>query len=418
MVVTLLTASGGLLGPISTVLGWIMNAIYEFFHLFGIQNIALSIIFFTFIVRTLMLPLTIKQQKFTKLSSRMNPELQKIQAKYKGKKDEASLRKQQEESQALYQKYGANPASGCLPMLITLPVMFALYSVINNIPAYVSSVKDLYDTVAVGIQATAGYAEKLKEIITGATNIRMAGNNDLSTINYIVDVLAKFQQAQWDALKDVFPSLQAEIASSYENIKHVNNFLGLNIAEKPGWAFPGIIVPILAMVLQFIQGKQIEVKNKPGNTDPSANAMKSMNVVMPVMSGIFCVTLPTGIGIYWIATSVYAIIQQFFVNKYMDKVDVDELIAKNVAKASKRRKMITTAASAPNAPESIQRLARMQTKSIESSIQDNEKQTETSETDKGQEKSSGSAEQNTASAPKSISDIANLLKNRNEKGDK
>lgn len=414
--VTLLTASGGMLGPIATVLGWIMNAIYEFFHLFGIQNIALSIIFFTFIVRTLMLPLTIKQQKFTKLSSRMNPELQKIQAKYKGKKDEVSLRKQQEESQALYQKYGANPTSGCLPLLITLPIMFALYSVINNIPAYVTSVKELYEPVATGIMGTSGYTDTLKGILEGAKNIRITGNNDLSTVNYVIDVLAKFQQAQWEALKTAFSSMGTVIQTSYDKIAHVNNFLGLNIAEKPGWAFPGILVPILAMALQFVQGKQLEVKNKANNADPSANAMKSMNVVMPIMSGVFCVTLPTGIGIYWIATSVYAIVQQFFVNKYMDKIDVDALIAKNVAKASKKKTFIK----APESSTSMQDLAKMQTKSIDSSVYDKAKVTESTGTSEGQEDSADSSSDAGASTgPKSISDIANLLKNKNiEKGDK
>ena len=417
MVVTLLTASGGMLGPIATVLGWIMNAIYEFFHLFGIQNIALSIIFFTFIVRTLMLPLTIKQQKFTKLSSRMNPELQKIQAKYKGKKDEASLRKQQEESQALYQKYGANPTSGCLPLLITLPIMFALYSVINNIPAYVTSVKELYEPVATGIMGEANYVDTLKDILEGATNIRLTGGNDLLSVNYVIDALAKFQKAQWDALTTAFSSMGTIIETSYKNIAHVNNFLGLNIAEKPGWAFPGILVPLLAMGLQFVQGKQLEVKNKANNADPSANAMKSMNVVMPIMSGVFCVTLPTGIGIYWIATSVYAIVQQFFVNKYMDKIDVDALIAKNVAKASKRKSFI-------KAPESssasMQELAKMQTKSIDSSVYDKAKVTESTDTNVGQgDIVDSNSEANASTGPKSISEIANLLKNKNiEKGDK
>jgi YidC/Oxa1 family membrane protein insertase len=417
-VVTLLTASGGILGPIATVLGWIMNAIYEFFHLFGIQNIALSIIFFTFIVRTLMLPLTIKQQKFTKLSSRMNPELQKIQAKYKGKKDEVSLRKQQEESQALYQKYGANPTSGCLPLLITLPIMFALYSVINNIPAYVTSVKELYEPVATGIMGTTGYEETIKSILESAKNIRLTGGNDLSTVNYVIDALAKFQKTQWDALQVAFTSMQTIIQTSYEKIAHVNNFLGLNIAEKPGWAFPGILVPILAMALQFVQGKQLEVKNKANNADPSANAMKSMNVVMPIMSGVFCITLPTGIGIYWIATSVYAITQQFFVNKYMDKIDVDELIAKNVAKASKKRSFIK----APEASTStsMQDLATIQTKSIDSSVYDKAKVTESTVTSEGQDDSANSSSEASASnGPKSISEIANLLKNKNiEKGDK
>lgn len=407
--VTLLTAGGGLLGPIATVLGWIMNAIYEFFHLFGIQNIALSIIFFTFIVRTLMLPLTIKQQKFTKLSSRMNPELQKIQAKYKGKKDEVSLRKQQEETQALYQKYGSNPTSGCLPLLITLPIMFALYSVINNIPAYVTSVKELYEPVATGIMGTTGYADTLKGILEATNNIRLNSDNDLSTVNYVIDILAKFQKAQWDTLTTAFSSIGTVIQSSYDKIAHVNYFLGLNIAEKPGWAFPGILVPILAMVLQFFQGKQLEVKNKTNNADPSANAMKSMNVVMPIMSGVFCVTLPTGIGIYWIATSVYAIIQQFFVNKYMDKIDVDELIAKNVAKASKKRTFIKT----PESSTSMQNLAKMQTKSIDSSVIDKAKVIESADTSEGQEESANSSsEAKTSTGPKSISEIANLLKNK------
>ena len=413
--VTLLTASGGLLGPIATVLGWIMNAIYEFFHLFGIQNIALSIIFFTFIVRTLMLPLTIKQQKFTKLSSRMNPELQKIQAKYKGKKDEVSLRKQQEESQALYQKYGANPTSGCLPLLITLPIMFALYSVINNIPAYVTSVRELYEPVANGVMENGEYVNIMRGIFENAKGIQF-GDNDLSTVNYVIDALAKFQKAQWDALATAFSELGNVIQTSYSNIAHVNNFLGLNIAEKPGWAFPGILVPILAMALQFVQGKQLEVKNKTNNADPSANAMKSMNVVMPIMSGVFCVTLPTGIGMYWIATSVYAIIQQFFVNKYMDKIDVDELIAKNVAKASKKRSFIK----APESSKSMQDLAKLQTKSIDSSVYDKAKVTESTDVSDGQEDSDNNNNDASASTgPMSISDIANLLKNKNiEKGDK
>ena len=413
--VTLLTASGGLLGPIATVLGWIMNAIYEFFHLFGIQNIALSIIFFTFIVRTLMLPLTIKQQKFTKLSSRMNPELQKIQAKYKGKKDEVSLRKQQEESQALYQKYGANPTSGCLPLLITLPIMFALYSVINNIPAYVTSVRELYEPVANGIMENGEYVNIMRGIFENAKGIQF-GDNDLSTVNYVIDALAKFQKAQWDALATAFSELGNVIQTSYSNIAHVNNFLGLNIAEKPGWAFPGILVPILAMALQFVQGKQLEVKNKTNNADPSANAMKSMNVVMPIMSGVFCVTLPTGIGMYWIATSVYAIIQQFFVNKYMDKIDVDELIAKNVAKASKKRSFIK----APESSKSMQDLAKLQTKSIDSSVYDKAKVTESTDVSDGQEDSDNNNNDASASTgPMSISEIANLLKNKNiEKGDK
>jgi YidC/Oxa1 family membrane protein insertase len=417
LLVTLLTKTGGLLGPIAVVLGWIMNAIYEFFHLFGIQNIALSIIIFTFIVRTLMLPLTIKQQKFSKLSSRMNPELQKIQAKYKGKKDEVSLRKQQEETQALYQKYGSNPTSGCLPILITLPIMFALYNVINNIPAYVSSVRSLYESVANGIMGISNYQDILQPLITPA--MRISGNKDLSTINNIIDVLAKFQVKDWDALKSAFPTLATTIDASSKSIAHVNGFLGLNIANQPGWGFPGIIIPILSMALQFIQGKQLEVKTKSGNQDPTANAMKSMNYFMPILSGFFCVTLPTGVGIYWIATSVYAIIQQFFVNKYMDKIDVDELIQKNVAKATKRKSFLAKTTEASGM--SLQELAKKQTRSIESSVPEKAKVSESGDNSKVKENSEAvnKKDSQVTNNPKSITDIANLLKNKNiDKGDK
>ena len=77
-----LTQTGGILGPFATVLGWILNAIYEFMSLFGIENIAICIIIFTFVTKMLMLPLTIKQQRFSKMSAVMNPEIQAVQAKY------------------------------------------------------------------------------------------------------------------------------------------------------------------------------------------------------------------------------------------------------------------------------------------------------------------------------------------------
>ena len=106
MVSVVLTQSGGILGPIANALGWILNAIFGFLSNFGIENAGLCIIIFTFLVNALMIPLTLKQQKFTKLSSVMNPELQKVNAKYAGKKDEASMRKMQLETQAVYEKYG------------------------------------------------------------------------------------------------------------------------------------------------------------------------------------------------------------------------------------------------------------------------------------------------------------------------
>ena len=406
MVVVFLTKSGGFLGPIASLLGLIMNGIYEFFHLFGIQNIALSIIVFTLITKMLMLPLTIKQQRFTKLSSRMNPELQKIQAKYKGKKDEDSLRRQQAETQAVYRKYGASPTSGCLPMLITLPIMFALYAVINRIPAYVTNVKAMYDTIATQLATLPGFENVLVEISKGLS----VNASDLSNTNKIIDVLAKFGADQWSLLETKLPQMATTLNQIVPNILKVNNFLGLNITNAPGLGFPNILIPILAMALQFYQGKQMTDQTN-SKDNPSSTAMKSMNIMMPIMSGVFCITLPIGVGIYWIANSAFTIIQQAFINKYLDKVDVDELIEKNVEKAAKKKGKISSSATA-----SLQELAKKQTKSINNPVIEKERDSENKNRMNQNDTSNDKSEPHN---PTSISEIANLLKNRNvEKGDK
>ena len=404
--VVFLTKSGGFLGPIASLLGLIMNGIYEFFHLFGIQNIALSIIVFTLITKMLMLPLTIKQQRFTKLSSRMNPELQKIQAKYKGKKDEDSLRRQQAETQAVYRKYGASPTSGCLPMLITLPIMFALYAVINRIPAYVTNVKAMYDTIATQLATLPGFENVLVEISKGLS----VNASDLSNTNKIIDVLAKFGADQWSLLETKLPQMATTLNQIVPNILKVNNFLGLNITNAPGLGFPNILIPILAMALQFYQGKQMTDQTN-SKDNPSSTAMKSMNIMMPIMSGVFCITLPIGVGLYMIASSVFTIIQQALINKYLDKVDVDELIEKNVEKAAKKKGKKSSSTTA-----SLQELAKKQTKSINNPVIEKKRDSENINSMNQNDTSNDKSEPHN---PTSISEIANLLKNRNvEKGDK
>ena len=418
--VIFLTKTGGLLGPFAYVFGLIMNGIYNVFNLIGIQNIALTIIIFTFITRALMLPLTIKQQKFTKLSSVMNPEIQKIQAKYKGKKDEVSLKKQQEETQIVYQKYGANPTAGCLPLLITLPIMFALYAVIRNIPAYVDHVYKLYEYIAIQVQTTSGYQETLTTL--AGTVSKTAKVGDLTTINGVIDVLSKFNSEAWKAFATSFPTIQNSIANgdsftvadSINSIKNVNGFLGFNVADSPGWTFPAILIPIIAGLLQFVQTKQIQVKTSNTNQDnPMAASMKSMNYVMPLMSAFFCVTFPIGIGLYWISSSLFAIVQQFFVNKYMDRIDVNDLIKKNLSKPSKKNKYLESKGI------TMSDLAKKQTKSIDTLVTEKvigpvkeEAQKSSYDSEKNNQESKYST------SGKSISEIANLLKSRNEKGDK
>ena len=159
MNLVLLTKSTGLIGFIAKILGIIMNGIFYVIDLIGIPNIGLAIILFTIVVNLLMLPLTVKQQKFSKLQTRMSPELQAIQAKYKNKKDQASMTMMQQETQAVYAKYGVSPTGSCVQLLIQMPILFALYRVIYSIPAYVQQVKDAYFPFVDKLVAEAGSAE-------------------------------------------------------------------------------------------------------------------------------------------------------------------------------------------------------------------------------------------------------------------
>ena len=337
-----LTKAGSILGPISTVLGYVMDILFRFTSSFGVFNVGLCIILFTIVMKTLMIPLTIKQQKTTKLMSVMNPEIQAIQKKYKGKSDQESMQRQNVEIQAVYEKYGTSMTGGCLPLLIQMPILLALYRVIYNIPAYVPSVRVYFDNVVTPLMGQADYAQKLQEI----TNIATACGGkldkfDFTNANRLVDMLYKFSTAQWGELQALFPAISDVIGQNAAVVERMNTFLGLNMAEAPGWV-PSFawIIPVLAAVSQWFSTKLMS-GNQPSTSadaeNPMAQSMKTMTTTMPLFSAFICITMPAGLGIYWIATSVVTIIQQLIVNAYMDKVNIDDMIAKNLEKVNKKR---------------------------------------------------------------------------------
>lgn len=337
-----LTKAGSILGPIATVLGYVMDILFRFTSSFGVFNVGLCIILFTIVMKTLMIPLTIKQQKTTKLMSVMNPEIQAIQKKYKGKSDQESMQRQNVEIQAVYEKYGTSMTGGCLPLLIQMPILLALYRVIYNIPAYVPSVRVYFDNVVTPLMGQADYAQKLQEI----TNIATACGGkldkfDFTNANRLVDMLYKFSTAQWGELQTLFPAISDVIGQNAAVVERMNTFLGLNMAEAPGWV-PSFawIITILAAVSQWFSTKLMS-GNQPSTSadaeNPMAQSMKTMTTTMPLFSAFICITMPAGLGIYWIATSVVTIIQQLIVNAYMDKVNIDDMIAKNLEKVNKKR---------------------------------------------------------------------------------
>lgn len=206
--------SGSILGPIARVLGWIMNWIYLFLsNVFGIENIGLTIIGLTILIYMCMLPMTVKQQKFSKLQQKMQPEIKAIQEKYKGRRDQESQMAMNEETQALYAKYGISPTGTCLPLLLQMPVFFALYRVIYNVPAYVSSVKMAFDGIVDGIINTPGFQGTMEKFLEGLNLTNQIGadfnHTDIEVVkNFIVDSVYKMPTTGWGALRNLFRLLR------------------------------------------------------------------------------------------------------------------------------------------------------------------------------------------------------------------
>lgn len=325
---------GDIIDFIALLMGYIMQAL---FFITGGFNIGLCIILFTIIVRLIMMPMTIKQQRFSKLSAMMQPELAAIQNKYKGKNDTASMQKMQLETKAVYEKYGTSPTGGCLQMFIQLPISYGIFAVVRDIPYYVPRVKALFEPVISAITGVTNYNQVL--IDSGLTTATY------DTEDALLRFLNAFSSEQWETLKNAFTSygngISDTIAQQSEKILHVNNFFGINLATAPGFKLSlALLIPLLAGLTQWLSVKLMQSKNPVNNDDENntaAQSMKMMNTMMPVISAVFCVSMPSGLGLYWIMGSVVQCIQQIFINKYMDKVDVEKLIAKNMDKVNKKR---------------------------------------------------------------------------------
>jgi YidC/Oxa1 family membrane protein insertase len=344
MQVLLTTYKGIFLGPIAKVLGYILQGIYMVLSQFGIENTAICIVIFTFFINALMIPLQFKQQKFAKISAIMNPEIQEIQKKYKNKKDSASQQKMSMETQAIYHKYGVSPASGCLPILITIPIFFALYRVIYNIPAYVPQVYKIYNNLAskllnagisIGDLSSKKYVKTSTYVVTQAVK---NAQKDPKNIHYYIDILSQYGTDGWHKLASNYDKYSQLIHTTADKATHINSFFGLNIADRPMLASITIIIPILSIITQAMSTK-ISMAGNPqalDSSNPAAQSMKTMNFVMPFISGAMCFMFPIGVSIYWIAGNVFRIIQSSFINLYFSKIDMDAQVEKNLEKAKSK----------------------------------------------------------------------------------
>lgn len=430
----LLTAyPGSILGPIAKLLGILMDWIYSgISNITGgrVESVVLSIVIITIIIYMCLLPLTIKQQKFSKLSQKMQPEMQAIQAKYKNKKDQASMMAMQEETQLLYQKYGISPMGSCVQMLIQMPILFALYRVFYNIPAYLSGVKGSFTGLVDSIQQTSGYQDTLVSLMekynvvtssglnasNAASKLADASGDALS--NYIIDILYKLPSKGWDALMDgkFFDGIQSAVEKTHDALLHFNYFLGLNISDTPWYIIKSnftdkpdkwllfVILALLIPVLSYLT-QMLNIKLMPQATngnDQVASQMKMMNLMMPLMSLFFCFTVPVGLGIYWICSALVRGIQQFFVNRHIENLDLEAVMAKNEEKAKNKRKKMGLS------EDYIKKAAQIKTKSIDSKAN-------VSASADTEEKLAKAAEYKANAKAGSLASKANMVKEFNER---
>ena len=332
-----------------------MEGIYFVFSHMGIVDIGLCIIVFTIVIRMFLLPMQVKQQKFSKLNSIMSPEIKAIQDKYKGKKDQETQMKQQAEIKEVYAKYGTSPTGSCLQLLIQMPILFALYAVIRDIPKYVTSVRSTYehfiDKLTVkqvdtyfGSKAILG-KDYVAGKLSGADLKAWQVKRCISAMTGTSSTGKTLKLAHGHTLRDLIDNVH----NAYSSIVHdMNMFAGLLIGDSPstnikgqaiGVIIAGFALPILSGVFQFVSVQLTTRMNKNAQTADvpgMGGSMKVMNFIMPIFSIYMCYILPVGIGIYWCIGSLVMMVQQICINKYLDKKGMDAVIEENRKKAAKK----------------------------------------------------------------------------------
>lgn len=417
--------SGIILGPVAKILGYLMEGIFFVIDKLGIPNIGLAIILFTVIINLLMLPLTIKQQKFSKLNAKMNPEIQAIQKKYKGKNDQASAMAMQQETQEVYAKYGVSPTGSCVQLLIQMPILFALYRVIYAMPAYVSKIKEAFFPLVDKLIEQPGSAEFLQGFKNSGMYAKQFKNELFTSGNleYVqntyIDCLNKASSTEWLSISEKFPELAGDVSATLEHLDVYNSFLGLNIANSPSFILGealktgsyllvvgAVAIPLISALTQWINTKLMPQPSSGGtgneSTDSVMQSMKVMNTTMPIMSAVFCFTLPAGMGIYWIAGAVVRSIQQILINKHIDNMDLDKMIEKNLEK--NKGKLEKKKAQY----EKLSAYANQNTKNVDRSKSFAEKEKELEK----------ARMRNVNAKPGSIAAKANMVKDYNERNNK
>ncbi len=394
--------------PIAQVLGYIFDLLFEALSFLHIGNVAIAIILFTIIVKLCMLPLSIKQQKLAKLNSVMSPEIKAINEKYKDKKnDQNAMMKMQEETKAVYEKYGVSQMGGCVQMLIQMPILLALYQVFRFIPLYITQLKNLFTAFLTdngGIMSASGYTDTMKQF---------GENIDWTNVNTAITEINKFSTENWEALRNAFPAFSDIIANSHASLEQMNTFLGINMSQEPGFGLTlAFLIPVLSGLSQFISVKVAQGNTPVDDDNPMAASMRMTTYIFPLMSAFIAISVPAGLGLYWIATSVIQTIITVFINRYYDKLGAETIVKKNVEKRNKKR------AKKGLPPETIAKNATVSTKNVNREKAVKSLEQIKAENEKKVKEIKESAQYYKTAKPGSLAEKAGMVAKYNEKSSK
>lgn len=366
---------------LATPLGWIMKLCYEL-----ISNYGIALLIFTLITRLVVFPLNIKQQKSTAKMSMLTPELEKLKKKYKNNKEKLN-----EETMKLYSKESVNPMASCLPMVITLVILWSLIPVIYGPLTYVSDankdnveatntliteiytlssdVKDQNTTFDAIIKEIGEDNAKLKEEFKkdkykGINKLDPSGDEWTKIIEAVkreptIDkfitnpdkvsenlVKSRPELVIFDIVKkengkyaDIIPDDYKDVREAAEDFNY--EFLGLSLGTIPKWGFNlTVLIPIISAVLQLlctIISQRFQKKNNPAAVQ-MGGSMKVMLYAMPLFSLWIGFSFPAGLGLYWIYSSLFALVQTIVLNVIYTPEKVKAMVDKDRAKAKKKNK--------------------------------------------------------------------------------
>lgn len=328
------------MGWITSFFGMLLNYIFEFVVLImpaPVATLGITIIVFTIITRLLMTPLQIMQQRTTKGMAIIQPELQKLQNKYKDKKDAESQAKYSAEMQELYKKHKINPLAGCLPLLIQMPLIMALFGVLRDASSYIVRLQEVYVGLANSIMSSVADYQQILEPYLAQHSMNGKINFDLSLVTAnngvlgLKDLLSKLTSIQWSELLVQMPAEAVTSMESLFELKKSYEWFGVNLVDTPSQLVKlggtgmiiALMVPVLVWISTVIYSKYTMAQTQAAQPQDSGNdqqqkTMNTMNLVLPLMTAFFSYTMPCGLALYWIAGNIIMLVQQVVVTKMLD----------------------------------------------------------------------------------------------------